>query len=71
MWKKDWEQVDGGIQRKWKIKRFTKRVCQMEELINLFIVLDYQFRNIRVLAKNEIIAKRDQLIIKRTFLIKP
>ncbi len=71
MWKKDWKQVDGGMQRKWKIKRVFKRVCQMDQLSNQFIGLEYQVRNGKVLSKNEIIGKRHQLIIKRTFLIKP
>ena len=69
--KKDWKQVDGGMQRKWKIKRVSKRVCQMDQLSNQFIGLEYQVRNGKVLSKNEIIGKRHQLIIKRTFLFKP
>ena len=68
---KDWKQVDGGMQRKWKIKRVSKRVCQMDQLINQFIGLEYQVRNGKVLSKSEIIGKRHQLIIKRTFLFKP
>ena len=71
MWKKDWKQVDGGMQRKWKIKRVSKRVCQMDQLSNQFIGLEYQVRNGKVLSKSEIIGKRHQLIIKRTFLFKP
>ncbi len=71
MWKKDWKQVDGKIQRKWKIKRVSNRVCQMDQLSNQFIGLEYQVRNGKVLAKNEIIGKRHQLIFKRTFLFKP
>ena len=71
MWKKDWKQVDGGMQRKWKIKRVSKRVCQMDQLSNQFIGLEYQVRNGKVLSKNEIIGKRHELIIKRTFLFKP
>ncbi|WP_269610634.1 hypothetical protein [Prochlorococcus marinus] len=71
MWIKDWKQVDGGMQRKWKIKRVSKRVCQMDQLSNQFIGLEYQVRNGKVLSKNEIIGKRHELIIKRTFLFKP
>ena len=71
IWKKDWKQVDGGMQKKWKIKRVSKRVCQMDQLSNQFIGLEYQVRNGKVLSKNEIIEKRHQLIIKRTFLFKP
>ena len=71
IWKKDWKQVDGGMQKKWKIKRVSKRVCQMDQLRNQFIGLEYQVRNGKVLAKNEIIGRRHQLIIKRTFLFKP
>ena len=71
MWAKDWKKVDGGLQRKWKIKRVSKRVCQMDQLSNQFIGLEYQVRNGKVLSKNEIIGKRHQLIIKRTFLFKP
>ena len=71
IWKKDWKQVDGGMQRKWKIKRVSKRVCQMDQLSNQFIGLEYQVRNGKVLSKNEIIGKKHQLIIKRTFLFKP
>ena len=68
MWKKDWKQVEGGMQRKWKIKRVSKRVCQLDQLSNQFIGLEYQVRNGKVLSKNETIGKRHQLIIKRTFL---
>ena len=71
IWKKEWKQVDGGMQRKWKIKRVSKRVCQMDQLSNQFIGLEYQVRNGKVLSKNEIIGKRHQLIIKRTFLFNP
>ena len=71
MWKKDWKQVDSGMQRKWKIKRVSKRVCQMDQLSNQFIGLEYQVSNGKVLSKNEIIGKRHELIIKRTFLFKP
>ena len=71
MWKKDWKPIDGGMERKWKIKRISKRVCQMDQLNNQFIGLEYQVRNGKVLSKNEIIGKRHQLIIKRTFLFKP
>ena len=71
MWKKDWKQVDGGMQRKWKIKRVSKRVCQMDQLSNQFFGLEYQVRNGKVLSKNEITGKRHELIIKRTFLFKP
>ena len=70
-WKKDWKLVDGGMQRKWKIKRVSKRVCQIDQLSNQFIGLEYQVRNGKVLSKSEIIGKRHQLIIKRTFLFKP
>ena len=71
IWKKDWKQVDGGMQRKWKIKRVSKRVCQMDQLSNQFIGLEYQVSNGKVLSKNEKIGKRHELIIKRTFLFKP
>ena len=71
MWRKDWKQVDGGMQRKWKIKRVSKRVCKIDQLSNQFIGLDYQVRNGKVLSKNEIIWMRHELIIKRTFLFKP
>ena len=71
MWAKEWKQVEGGLQRKWKIKRVSKRVCQMDQLSNQFIGLEYQVRNGKVLSKSEIIGKRHQLIIKRTFLFKP
>ena len=70
-WKKDWKQVVGGMQWKWKIKRVSKTVCQMDQLSNEFIGLEYQVRNGKVLSKSEIIGKRHQLIIKRTFLFKP
>ena len=30
---KEWKQVDGGMQRKWKIKKVSKRVCQTDQLI--------------------------------------
>ena len=62
------ENVDGGLQRKWKIKRVSKIVCQTDLLCNQFIGLEYQVRNGKVLSKNEIIGKRYELIIKRTFL---
>ena len=71
MWKKGWKQVDGGMQRKWKIKRVSKRLCQMDQLSNQFIGFEYQVRNGKILSKNEIIGKRHELIIKRTFLFKP
>ncbi len=71
LWAKDWNKVDGGLQRKWKIKRESKRVCQKDLLSNQFIGLEYQVRNGKVLAKNEMIWKKHQLIIKRTFLFKP
>ena len=71
MWKKDWKQVDGVRQRKWKIKRISKRVCQMDQLSNQFIGFEYQIRYGKVLSKNEIIGKRHVLIIKRTFLFNP
>ena len=71
IWNKDWKQVDGGMQRKWKIKRVSKRVCQMDQLSNQFIGFEYQVRNGKVLSKNEKIGKRHELIIKRTFLFKP
>ena len=71
IWKKDWKQVDGGMQKKWKIKRVSKRVCQMDQLRNQFIGLEYQVRNGKVLSRNEIIGRRHQLIIKRTFLFNP
>ena len=63
--------MDGGLQRKWKIKRISKRVCQTDLLSNQFIGLEYQVRNGEVLAKNEIIGNKHQLIIKRTFLLNP
>ena len=68
---RDWKQVDSGMQRKWKIKRVPKRVCQMYQLSNQFIGLEYQVRNGKVLARNEMIGRRHQLIIKRTFLFNP
>ena len=68
---KDWKIVNGALQRKWKIKRVSKRVCQMNLLSNQFIGLEYQVRNGKLLSKKEIIGKRHQLIIKRTFLFKP
>ena len=68
MWKTDWKQFDSGIHRIWKIKRVSKRVCQMDQLSNRFIGLEYQVRNGEVLSKNEINGKRYELIIKRTFL---
>jgi hypothetical protein len=71
IWKKDWKQVDGGMQRKWKIKRVSKRVCQLDQLNNQFIGLENQVRNGNVLSKNEMTGKRHKLIIKRTFLFKP
>ena len=71
MWKKEWKQLDGVMQRKWKIKRVSKRVCQMDQLSYQFIGLEYQVRNGKALSKNEKIEKRDELIIKRTFLFKP
>ena len=71
MWEKGWKHIDGGMHRKWKIKRVAKRVCQMDQLSNQFIGLEYQVRNGKVLAKNEMIGRRPQLIIKRTFLFKP
>ncbi len=42
----------------------------MEQLSNQFIELEYQFRNGKVLSKNEKNEKRHELIIKRTFLLK-
>ncbi len=30
VWEKGWKQVDGLLQRKWKIKRVPKRVFQMD-----------------------------------------
>ena len=71
IWKKDWKKVDGGMQRKWKIKRVSQRVCQRDELSNQFVGLESHVRNGKVLEKNEILGKRHQLIIKRTFLFKP
>ena len=71
MWTKDWKRVDGGMQRKWKVKRFSKRVCQTNLLSNQFIGLEYQVRDGKVLAKNEIMRKRPELIITRIFLFKP
>tara|TARA_B100000945_G_C20342006_1_gene577852 strand:- start:62 stop:403 length:342 start_codon:yes stop_codon:yes gene_type:complete len=71
MWKKDWKKVDGGLQRKWKIKRVSKRICQKDLLSDQFIGLEYQVRNGKVLAKNQLIGKRHQLIINRTFLFNP
>ena len=71
MWAKDWKKFDGGLQRKWKVKRVSKRVCQMDQLSNQFIGLEYQVMNGKVLSKNEKIGKRHELIIKRTFLFKP
>ena len=71
MWTKDWEKIDGGLQRKWNIKRISKRVCQTDLLSNQFVGLEYQVRNGKVLAKKQIIGKKYQLIIKRIFLFKP
>ena len=71
IWKKDWKQVDGGIQRKWILKRVSKRVFQTDQLNNQFIGLEYQVRNGKVLSKGEMIGKRHQLIIKSTFIFKP
>ncbi|WP_038655228.1 hypothetical protein [Prochlorococcus sp. MIT 0801] len=71
IWKKDWKKVVGGMQRKWKIKRVSKRVCQMDQLSNQLFGLEYQVRNGKVLSKSEIIGMKHQLIIKRTFLFKP
>ena len=71
MWAKDWKKVDGGLQRKWKIKRVYERFCQTDLLINQFIVLEHQVRNGKVLVKNEIMGKKHQIIIKRTFLFEP
>ena len=68
---KGWKEVDGGLQRKWIIKRVSKRVCRADLLSNQFMGLEYQVRNGKVLSKKEIIGKREQLIIKRTFLFKP
>ena len=58
MWAKDWKKVDGGLQRKWKIKRVSKRVCQPDLLSNQFFGLEYQVRNGKVLAKKQIIGKK-------------
>ena len=52
-------------------KIVSKRVCQIDKLSNQFIGLEYQVRNGKVLSKNEIIGKRHELTIKRTFLFKP
>tara|TARA_B100001250_G_C19179998_1_gene520539 strand:- start:183 stop:398 length:216 start_codon:yes stop_codon:yes gene_type:complete len=71
MWKIDWKQDDAGIQREWKIKSISKRVFQTDQLSNQLIGLEYQVRNRKVLEKNEIIGNRHQLIIERTFSIKP
>ena len=71
MWAKEWKQVEGGLQRKWKIKRVSKRVCKTDLLSNHFIGLEYQIRDGKVLAKNEIVGKKHQLITKRIFLFKP
>ena len=43
----------------------------MDQLGNQFIGLEYQVRNGKVLSKNEIIGKKHDLIIRRTFLFKP
>ncbi len=71
MWAKDWKKVDGGLQRKWNIKRVSKRVCQTDLLSYQFFGLEYQVRKGKVLVKNEMIEKKHQLIIKRTFIFKP
>ena len=63
MWTKDWKKVDGGLQRKWKIKRVSKRVCQTNLLSNQCIGLEYQVKKGKVLAKNEIIDNREQASI--------
>ena len=52
-------------------KESLKRVFQMDQLSKQFIGLEYQVRNVKVLSKNEIIGKRHELLIKRTFLFKP
>ena len=70
MWAKDWKYVDGGLQRKWKIKSVSKRVCQKDLLSNQLIGLESQFKNGKILAIKELIGKRYELIIKRTFLFK-
>ena len=56
-----------GRKRKWTLKRVPKRVCQTNLLINQFFGLEYQVRNGKVLSRNEMIRKKHQLIIKRTF----
>jgi len=71
MWAKDWKQVEGGLQKKWKIKKVSRRLYQKDLLSKQFIGLEYQVRNGKVLAKDEKIGKKHQLIIKRTFLFKP
>ena len=67
MRKKDWRQAGDGMQRKWKIKRVSKRVCQMDQLSNQFVGLEYQVRNGKVLSENEMIGKRHELIRKGLF----
>ena len=51
MREKGWKHIDGSMHRKWKIKRVAKRVCQMDQLSNQFIGLEYQVRNGKVLSK--------------------
>ena len=70
MWKKGWKKVDGGMKKKWKIFRYSKRICQIDQLKNKFIGLEYQIRNGKVLSKNEMIGERHQLIFIKNFLFK-
>ena len=54
IWKKDWKQVDGGMQRKWKIKRVSKRDGQIYQLsIQLIIKRTFLFKPQIVLDKLE------------------
>ena len=68
---KELETSRGWNATEMEIKRVSNRVCQMNQLSNQFIGLECQVKNGKVLSKKEIIGKRHQLIIKRTFLFKP
>ena len=37
LWKKDWKQVDGGIQKKWKIKK--KNLDTLFKYIKFYLVI--------------------------------
>ena len=63
------EKSQWRIAKKMKKKRFSKRLCQNDLLSKQFIGLDYQVRKVIILAKNEIIGKTHQLIIKKDFFL--